>query len=152
MSEHMEEVFEKLQEAEGVKTEQEVKLMAPLALAYMGDAIFETFIRNYLICKENISVNQMHKKAVLYVKAKSQSEIVHALEKELTEEEWQVVKKGRNQKPSSVPKNAQLNEYRYATGFEALLGFLYYTGRIKRLVELMEKSVIVINEGRNENG
>lgn len=127
------------------KTEQEVKLMAPLVLAYMGDAVYEVFIRNYLIQQMAVSVNELHKRATLYVKAKSQAEIVHALEEELTEEEWGMVKRGRNQKSATVPKNANLADYRYATGFETLLGYLFYTGNSQRLLTIMEKSVEIIN-------
>ncbi|MCC5910792.1 MAG: Mini-ribonuclease 3 [Clostridiaceae bacterium] len=143
----MKDFLEKLQDVETIKDEKQVKLMAPLALAYIGDAIFEVFIRNYLINKSNAGVHQLHKNTVTYVKAKAQAEIVHQLENQLTEDEWGAVKKGRNQKSASAPKNADLIDYKYATGFEALLGYLFYTGRIDRLVEIMEKSVEIINKG-----
>ncbi|KAB3532398.1 Mini-ribonuclease 3 [Alkaliphilus serpentinus] len=132
------------------KDEKEVKMMAPLVLAYMGDSIFEVYIRNYVISRGNFSVHQLHKQATKYVKAKAQATIVHALEKELNEEEWAIVKKGRNQKSATVPKNAELIDYKYATGFEALLGYLYYTGKIQRLKELMEKSIDIINVELNK--
>lgn len=128
------------------KTEAEVKMMAPLVLAYMGDAIYEVFIRSYLVSKRNVSVNELHKEATSYVRAKSQAEVVHALENQLSEDEWAVIKKGRNQKSSTVPKNAVLSDYKYATGFEALIGYLFYSGKLERLCEILNKSVEIINE------
>lgn len=143
----MENLFQALTEVQGKMTEQDVKQMAPLVLAYMGDAIFEIYIRSYLTHKKQISVNALHKAATKYVKAKAQAEIVHQLEPHLTEEEWTIVKRGRNQKSATVPKNADLTDYRYATGFEALLGYLYYLGNTQRLMEIMGRSVEIINEG-----
>lgn len=142
----MKDFLEKLQSNETLKTEKEIKMMPPLTLAYMGDAIFEVYIRHYLIEESNLLVKDLHKKAILYVKAKSQAEIVHQLEEELTEEEWGVVKKGRNQKSASTPKNAELIDYKYATGFETLLGYLFFMGKIQRLIEIMEKSIKIIND------
>ncbi|AKL97075.1 ribonuclease MrnC [Clostridium aceticum] len=139
------ELLENMVNGGEVKTEKEVKMMAPLTLAYMGDAVFEAFIRNYLILTGNVSVKELHKNAIRYVKAKAQAEIIHELEKELTQEEWGVVKKGRNQKSASPPKNADLIDYKYATGFETLLGYLFYTGKTDRLMEIMKKSVDIIN-------
>lgn len=144
----MKDLLEKLQSQEGVRDEKEVKMMAPLTLAYMGDAVFETYIRNYLIQQSNLLVKELHKKAILYVKAKAQAEIVHQLEEQLTEEEWGIVKKGRNQKSATTPKNAELIDYKYATGFETLLGYLFFTGKIQRLIEIMEKSVAIINNSK----
>lgn len=145
----MKDLLENLQGREGLKDEKEVRMMAPLTLAYMGDAIFECYIRNYLIQESNLLVKELHKRAILYVKAKAQAEIVHQLEEELTEAEWGIVKKGRNQKSASTPKNADLIDYKYATGFETLLGYLFYTGRTQRLIEIMEKSVSIINNSNN---
>ena len=146
----MKNLLERLQNPEGIKDEKEVKMMAPLTLAYMGDAIFECYIRNYLIQQSNLLVKELHKKAILYVKAKAQAEIVHQLEEQLTEEEWGIVKKGRNQKSASTPKNAELIDYKYATGFETLLGYLFFMGRVDRLIEIMEKSVFIINSSREK--
>nr|WP_243427920.1 ribonuclease III domain-containing protein [Alkaliphilus hydrothermalis] len=120
-------------------------MMAPLVLAYVGDAVFEVFVRNHLVLEKNVSVNALHKSATKYVKAKAQAKIVHTLEPELTEVEWTVVKRGRNQKSATVPKNADLTDYRYATGFEALLGYLFYTGSTERLMEIMAKGIAIIN-------
>ena len=143
----MDEFLNNIQENRKIKTESEVRMMAPLVLAYVGDAIFEVFIRNYLVKEMNVSVHQYHKRATRYVRAKSQAEVVHALETELTEAEWTMVKRGRNQKSATVPKNANLADYRYATGFEALLGYLFYIGEYSRLSLLMNRAVEIINNG-----
>lgn len=142
----MKDFLEGLQEQDVIKEEKDVKMMAPLTLAYMGDAVFEMYIRKHLIEESNSLVKDLHKKAISFVKAKAQAEIVHQLEEQLTEEEWGIVKKGRNQKSASTPKNANLIDYKYATGFETLLGYLFFTGKIQRLMEIMEKSVTIINE------
>jgi len=129
----MNEFLNNIQGNMNIKTEAEARMMAPLVLAYIGDAVFEVFIRNYLINEMTVSVHQYHKRATRYVRAKAQAEVVHALEVELTETEWTIVKRGRNQKSASVPKNADLTDYKYATGFEALLGYLFYIGEHDRL-------------------
>lgn len=141
----MDEFLNSIQESANIKTEAEARMMAPLVLAYVGDAIFEVFIRNYLINEITVSVNQYHKRATHYVRAKAQANVVHALKTELSEAEWTVVKRGRNQKSATVPKNADLNDYRYATGFEALLGYLFYIGEYDRLSQIMNMAVSIIN-------
>ncbi|KPU26545.1 Mini-ribonuclease 3 [Caloranaerobacter sp. TR13] len=126
-----------------------VKMLSPLQLAYIGDAIYELLIRTYLLSKKNISVNELHKEAIRYVKAKAQANIVHNLQDKFTEEEWSVIKRGRNAKSGSAPKNADLIDYRYATGFEALLGFLYLIGDDERIQEIFDMiiSMYAENEG-----
>lgn len=114
---------------------------SPLVLAYIGDAVYEVYIRNMLVSKGNMPVHKLHQQATHYVKAKAQSDIIHNIEGELTEEEVSVFKRGRNAKSATTPKNADINEYRYATGFEALIGFLYLKGSFERLTELLELSV-----------
>ncbi|NLY43097.1 MAG: Mini-ribonuclease 3 [Clostridiaceae bacterium] len=109
---------------------------SPLVLAYIGDAVYELYIRSMLVFKGNAPVHALHKKAVLLVKAKAQSDIIHKIEPMLTEEEYAVYKRGRNAKSSTVPKNADVSEYRHATGFEALVGYLYLKGEMQRLQEL----------------
>ena len=116
-----------------------------LALAYLGDAVYELYVRNYLLSKGNYSVNELHKAAVCYVQAKAQSDAVTALESELTEEEMRVYKRGRNAKPATLPKNANVGDYHRATGFEALAGYLYLQGNTKRLNQLFEKAIILLD-------
>lgn len=121
----------------------DLKMLSPLQLAYIGDAVYEIFIRTFLIGKKNISVNELHKEAIEYVNAKAQADITHYLEDKLTEEEWQMVKRGRNAKSGSAPKNANFLDYRYATGFETLIGFLYLNGKYERILEIFG---MIINE------
>lgn len=117
---------------------EDITMLSPLQLAYIGDAVYELFVRTHLLRKE-VPVKKLHKETIQYVKAKSQSDIVHALENSLTEEEKNLVRRGRNTKTNSMPKNAQVIDYKYATGFESLIGYLYLTGQDKRMVELFDK-------------
>lgn len=128
------------------KSELNMQQTSPLALAYIGDAIYEVYIRKVLIENPELSVDKLHKKAVKYVRANAQANIVLTLESELSEEEWLIVKKGRNQKSKTVPKNSDIGDYRYATGFEALIGYLFCMKRFDRLMEVMKRAVEIIVE------
>lgn len=121
--------------------ERDARMMSPLQLAYLGDAVYELLVRTSLVNKKNVSVNELHKEAVKYVKAEAQAKIVFSMENKLTEDEWAMVKRGRNAKSSSVPKNANLSDYKYATGFETLIGFLYITGNIERIMQLFNEII-----------
>ena len=116
------------------------KNFSPLALAFMGDAVYEEFVRTKVLLRANTSANKLHREAVHYVKASAQSAAIAALLSELSEEEETIFKRGRNAHSPSVPKNADVTEYRAATGFEALLGFLHLSGQTDRLLDLMEKA------------
>jgi len=128
------------------KSELNMQQTSPLALAYIGDAIYEVYIRKVLIENPELSVDKLHKRAVKYVRANAQANIVLTLESELSEEEWVIVKKGRNQKSKTVPKNSDIGDYRYATGFEALIGYLFCMKRFDRLMEVMKRAVEIIVE------
>ena len=121
-------------------TAEDISMLPPLQLAYIGDAVYELFIRTYLM-QSGLTVNELHKEAIGYVRAKAQSDIVHFLEQDLSEDEKGVVKRGRNAKSGSVPKNANLIDYKYATGFESLAGYLYLTRQDQRILELFNKIV-----------
>ncbi|MCT4663392.1 MAG: Mini-ribonuclease 3 [Tissierellales bacterium] len=121
---------------------REVQMMGPLQLAYVGDAVYEMYIRNYLIENKNAKVNQLHRLATHYVKAKAQSDILWRIESELTDEEKTIVRRGRNAKSYSVPKNAKLSDYRNATALEALIGFLFLEKRDDRLKEVLDMTVV----------
>ena len=121
--------------ANSTLTEEDIKMMGPLQLAYAGDACYELMVRTYLLDK-NLSVNNLHRETIKYVKAQAQASIVHELEGALTEKEKDIVRKGRNTKSNSNPKNADLIDYKYSTGFEALFGYLYLTNQDSRLAEL----------------
>lgn len=114
-----------------------IAMLSPLQLAYVGDAVYELLIRTYILDK-NSNVNQLHKKATKYVKANAQSEIIHYIEKYLTDNEKNIVKRGRNTKTNTSPKNANLIDYKYATGFESLFGYLYLTAQDSRISELFK--------------
>ncbi|WP_050738674.1 Mini-ribonuclease 3 [Acetobacterium bakii] len=138
--------FDLIQDALEKKfTQVQVKAMNPLALAYIGDGIYSDRIRKYLIGIGHQNVNIMTKTSVSYVRASAQAIVVHALIPELTEDELRIVKRGRNTF-SHVPKNADAGDYGYATGYEALLGYLYLCQELKRLDALIIKSIHIINQ------
>lgn len=126
-------------------TKNEAKMLNSLQLALIGDGVFEVFIRNYILTENTaLSANKIHVKAIGYVKAKSQAYIMHKIEEFLTDEEETVYKRGRNAKSPTVPKNADVRDYRMATGFEALLGYLYLIGNKERLEFIFNKSIEVM--------
>jgi len=114
---------------------------SPLVLAYIGDAVYELFIRSLIVREGNMQVDKIHKKAVKFVKAKAQSSMIAIIEEDLTAEELSLYKRGRNCKSSGIPKNADMAEYRRATGFEALIGYLYLNGEYDRLLCLLHKCI-----------
>ncbi|WHY97779.1 Mini-ribonuclease 3 [Peribacillus simplex] len=131
----------------------DAKMLNSLALAYIGDAVYETYIRHHLIQKGAVKPNLLHKKATSFVAAKAQNKIIHFfLESDwLSEEEAAVVRRGRNAKSGTVPKNTDVQTYRYSTAFEALIGFLYLSGRKERMEELIKKSIEYIEEEKGSN-
>ena len=116
------------------------KEYSPLALAYIGDTVYDLFIRTKVLGKGNRHVTVMHKEAVSFVKAHSQSVSAYAIEEHLTEDEQRILKWGRNAKSNTTPKNADVTEYRMATGFETLIGYLYLNNDTERLEFLLEKA------------
>ena len=119
-------------------TNKKPSQFSPLALAYIGDGVYELFVRTKVIEEhENMPANKLHKKTVQYVKAHAQADSIDAMLPHLTENETAVYKRGRNAKSNTTPKNADMADYRKATGFEALIGFLYLSGENERLHELM---------------
>lgn len=117
----------------------DIRMYNPLVLAYVGDAVYDTFVRTMLVSGGSIQVDKLHKRAIKYVQAKAQAAIVESLQEMLTDDEKDIVRRGRNTKSNSVPKNADVNDYRYATGFEALVGYLYLIGDIPRLAGIFEQ-------------
>ncbi len=125
-------------------TEKEVRLLNPLQLALIGDGVYELFIRNTILSNNlELSAHKIHVKAIGYVKAKSQSIIMHEIEDELTENESYIFKRGRNAKSATVPKNADVRDYRMATGFEALIGYLYLIGDTERLEFIFNTAISI---------
>lgn len=120
---------------------QDIRTYSPLTLAYIGDGVYELIIRTVVVERANRNVNDLNRIAVRYVKASAQAEIIEALQPFLTEEEAEIYKRGRNAKPHSAAKNASLSDYHKATGFEALIGYLYLADRTDRVLELVKKGV-----------
>ncbi|WP_413006324.1 Mini-ribonuclease 3 [Paenibacillus sp. 1P03SA] len=120
---------------------QKPELLNPLVLAYVGDAVYEMFIRQYVISMPSQRPNHLHRTATRYVSAKAQSKALQALLPLLTEEEANIVKRGRNAKSGSTAKNADVLEYRHSTAFESLIGYLYYKQAYERLNYIMEASL-----------
>ena len=116
----------------------EVKLMPPLTWAYIGDCVYELYIRTKLVNETKLKPHELHVKAIGYVKAKAQAEILKNIYDKLTDEEKDIVRRGRNAENHHLPKNANVQEYMYSTAFEALIGYLYLTKQNKRLKEILE--------------
>ncbi|MEG1870648.1 MAG: ribonuclease III domain-containing protein [Peptostreptococcaceae bacterium] len=123
----------------------ELLTISPLVLAYLGDTVFESYVREHLIRKNiNKKVNDLHKSAIKYVNAKAQATVIHTIESELTEDEERIYKRGRNQKSNTSPKNADIIDYKHATGFEALIGYLYLNEESDRLKYIISKGLDII--------
>ena len=123
------------------------KAYSPLGLAYIGDAVYEIAVRTLVISEGNMSVNKYHKKSSSLVKASAQAGVYDNIKEKLTDEEAAVYKRGRNAKSATAAKNASIVEYRMATGVEALIGYLYLSGRTARALELIK---IGLDVGENE--
>ena len=121
---------------------KDIRTYSPLTLAYIGDAVFDLVIRSVLVNKGNTAVNNLHKRASAVVKAPTQAAIIAAMMDELTDEEKDIYRRGRNSKPHTKAKNATTMDYLEATGFEAVLGFLYLTGDMDRILFLCKEGCI----------
>lgn len=133
----MEESIRYLKEQFGLP-DVDIRTYSPLVLAYIGDGIYELIIRTVLVGQGNRQVHALHKKASGIVKASAQAALAQAVLEELTEEETLVFKRGRNAKTVSMAKHASMHDYRHATGFEALMGYLYLTGQTTRMIDLVK--------------
>jgi ribonuclease-3 family protein len=125
------------------------KQLNSLALAYMGDAVFEKYVRLHLLQSGKVKPNKLHKEATRYVSAKAQAKMIHAFMDRglLTDEETAVLKRGRNAKSGTVPKNTDVQTYRYSTAFEALIGYLFLAGKEARMEELVQTAFLIVEEG-----
>lgn len=120
---------------------QDIRTYSPLTLAYIGDGIFDLIIRTVVVDKGNTSPNELHRHTSSIVKAHTQALMAEALMEELTEEEHDVYRRGRNAKSFTTAKNATVADYRKATGFEALMGYLYLEDRFDRAVYLSRRAL-----------
>ena len=118
--------------------EQDIKTYSPLTLAYIGDGVFDLIIRSIVVGKGNTSANQLHRQTSKIVKAASQSAMVEKILPHLTKEEEAVYRRGRNAKSGTMAKNATMADYRRATGFEAVMGYLYLKNDFSRMIELVK--------------
>lgn len=119
---------------------------SPLTFAYIGDAIYEIVIRTIVVAHSNSQVNKLHKRTSNLVKAPTQAKMIQLLMDELNETEMAIYKRGRNAKSVSMAKNATMSEYRTATGFEALMGYLYLSKQSDRMLELIKKGIQLFEE------
>ena len=130
--------------------EKEIKNYSMLSLAFLGDSIHSLYIRNYLITKANFKVKELHSMATKYVKAKSQSIVIENLN-DLTLEEEQIVKTARNSKTNNIAKNSTIKDYKNATAFESLLGYLALNKNYERLNKILKKSVEITEKSLKTN-
>ena len=121
--------------------DQDLRSYSPLTLAYIGDGVYELIIRTILVKKGNCPVNHLHKKASSLVKAGAQSAIMEVIEEELTPEELSVYRRGRNAHSPTMAKHATMADYRRATGFEALMGYLYLKEDYTRMLTLVRMGI-----------
>ena len=121
------------------RNESEVNMMSPLTWAYVGDCVYELYIRTELINKTNLKPHKLHIESIKYVKAQAQAEFLKKIYDDLTEEEQEIIRRGRNAENHHLPKNCNIQDYMYATDFEALIGYLYLTKQNKRLREIFNK-------------
>lgn len=126
--------------------EVDVRTYSPLTLAYIGDGIFDLVIRSIVVGRGNTKANELHRKTSHIVKAHTQAEMIEKLLPKLTAEENDIYRRGRNAKSPTMAKNATMSDYRKATGFEALMGFLYLTDQFDRILFLVKEGLLAINE------
>ncbi len=127
--------------------EKDIRTYSPLTIAFLGDAVYELIIRTLVVGKGNTSPAKLHKTSSSFEKAAAQSALLDRIEEELTDDEMDFVRRGRNSKPRTMAKNASTKDYLKATGLETLIGYLYIKGDEERLFYLMEKGM----EGKEED-
>ena len=130
-----------IKEQFGLDQDVDIRTVSPLTLAYIGDGIYELVVRSVMVARTNTRAGLLHRQTSQLVKAEAQSKMMDILLPQLTPEEESVYRRGRNAKSSTMAKNASIGDYRRATGFEALMGYLYLTDQTARLVELIKLAV-----------
>ena len=123
---------------ERAKSPEEINMLSPLTWAYVGDCIYELYIRTDLVNKTKLKPHKLHIETIKYVKAKAQADILKRIEENLTEKELEIVRRGRNAENHHLPKNADPAVYMYSTAFEGLIGYLYLTKQDERLKEIFK--------------
>lgn len=123
---------------------EELRQLNTTALAYMGDAVYEQYIREHILSKGSADVNKLHRISTMYVSAPAQAKIIKSLFDDLSEEEQKLVKRARNRRYHTKAKNADPVTYKWATALEALIGYLYLSGDMQRLTEICERAVEIV--------
>ena len=123
---------------ERAKSPEEINMLSPLTWAYVGDCVYELYIRTDLVNKTKLKPHKLHIETIKYVKAKAQADILKRIEENLTEKELEIVRRGRNAENHHLPKNADPADYMYSTAFEGLIGYLYLTKQDERLKEIFK--------------
>ena len=123
------------------KSKEDINQQSPLIWAYVGDCVYELYIRTHLVDTTNLKPHKLHIESIKYVKASAQAEMLHNIYEELSDEEKEIVRRGRNAQNHHLPKNSNVQEYMYSTAFEALIGYLYLCGDISRVKEIIEMSL-----------
>lgn len=129
-------------------TKEEIYYMNPTVLAYLGDAVYEQFVRETMVRSGQVHADRLHHGAVRYVRAEGQALAIKKMMEHLTEEEQALVKRARNKKITSKPRNVDIQAYKWATAFEALMGYLHLSGQTDRMRELMEEAIRRISDGK----
>ena len=120
------------------KSKLDINMLSPLTWAYVGDSVYELYIRTKLVNETNLKPHKLHIEAIKYVKAKAQAELLQKIYDKLSDEEKDIVRRGRNAENHHLPKNSNIQEYMYATAFEALIGYLYLTKQNRRIKEILD--------------
>lgn len=123
------------------KEEVDVNLLSPLTWAYVGDAVYELYVRTNLVNKTKLKPHKLHIESIKYVKAKAQADILKSIMDKLTDEEKDIVRRARNAENHHLPKNAEPEDYMYSTAFEGLIGYLYLCKKDERLKEILEMCI-----------
>ena len=121
------------------KEEVDINLLSPLTWAYVGDAVYELYVRTNLVNKTKLKPHKLHIESIKYVKAKAQADILKEIMDKLTDDEKEIVRRARNAENHHLPKNAEPEDYMYSTAFEGLIGYLYLTKQEKRLNEILNE-------------
>lgn len=123
------------------KDEAEINQLSPLVWAYVGDCVYELYVRTYLVDNTRLNPHKLHIESIKFVKAAAQCKTLSGIMDILTEEEKEIVRRGRNAQNHHLPKNSNVQEYMYATAFEALIGYLYLTKRYERAKEIIAAAI-----------
>lgn len=130
----------------------DIAMYSPLTLAYIGDSIYDLIIRTIVVARGNTKPAKLHRAASALVKAHAQSQMMHTIEPMLSVEEADIYRRGRNAKSATMAKNATMSDYRRATGFEALMGYLYLKDELPRILELVNEALLHYDERTGKNG